>query len=200
MRPRLALELAAAACVAAPLLVLVGAPPWARFPAVLLMLSLAPGTALLHLLQPPGRRIEAGLAVGISLAVTVVIAQCMLWAGAWHPELLVHLLAGSCLACMAGPWLGVRALRRIRPAVEAGDDPPPFRHCGWILVRRYGRPVGLVALPFSEPLGSELTVSSRDRDALGTSILLRPRGDLAAPRRRVGDLAVREDFPWLEMP
>jgi hypothetical protein len=116
-RATLLVALAAGACVAAPLLVLFDAPPWARAPAVLLLFALAPGTALLSLLQPPGVRMEAGLALCAGLAVTVVTAQFMLWSGAWHPKLFVYLLAGIALACLARSRALLSELRAARPRV-----------------------------------------------------------------------------------
>jgi hypothetical protein len=170
------LTVAAAACVAAPPLILVGAPVWARFPAVLLVLALAPGAALLRLLD---RRMELGLAMGISLAVSAAIAQGMVWAGAWHPKLFVCLLAGVCLACMAGARLRKPGRRWIRHRAPEAESSPsgaagatPRR--GWDLVRRRGRPAGLVPVP--EPLGS----GERPHDASIASIRVRTHGDPAA--------------------
>jgi hypothetical protein len=96
-------DLAAASCVVAPLLVALDGPVWARFAAVLAFLSLAPGAAILHRLQAPGARLETGFVVCVSLAVTVVGAQCMLWLGAWHPRALTYLLAVGCLVALTAP-------------------------------------------------------------------------------------------------
>jgi hypothetical protein len=114
-RPALLVASAAGACVAAPLLVLFDAPPWARGPAVVLLFALAPGTALLGLLRPPGARMETGLALCAGLAVLVVTAQLMLWAGAWYPKLFVYVLAGVALA-----WLA-----RSRARLSGGRTPSP---------------------------------------------------------------------------
>jgi GT2 family glycosyltransferase len=85
---------AAAACVAAPLLVILGAPPGVRLPAVLALVCLGPGTALLAAL---GQRAEAGLVLGASLAATTVVAQWMLWMHAWWPTPWLFVLALACL-------------------------------------------------------------------------------------------------------
>jgi transposase-like protein len=127
------LALAVAACVVAPPLVLLDAPAWARFPAVLLVLALAPGTAALCVFR---LRLETGLAVGVSLAVSVAIAEGMLWAGAWNPKLFACLLAGACLACMAGARLMPPRRKQARRPGAATATPPR----GGDLVRRRGRP------------------------------------------------------------
>jgi GT2 family glycosyltransferase len=85
---------AAAACVAAPLLVALGLPVGLRLPAVLALLSLAPGTALLTALRG---RAELGLAIGASLSVSAVLAQTMLWLGTWWPTAFLYGLAAICL-------------------------------------------------------------------------------------------------------
>jgi transposase-like protein len=172
MRRLPVLAVAATACVAAVPLVALDAPAWARFPAVLLVLALAPGTALLLLL---GQRIEVGLAVGVSLAVSVAIAQGMLWAGAWHPKLFACLLAGVCLACMAAARLrppGRPWLRRRASSGWSAVRATPRR--GWDLVRHRQRAARLV--PLREPAGS----SDVPREARIASIRVRTRGDPAA--------------------
>jgi hypothetical protein len=201
MRPPPAVELAAAACVAGPLLIVVGAPGWARFPVVVLVLALAPGTALLRLLQPPGRRIDTALAVCLSLGVTVVIAQCMLWAGVWHPELFTCLLALSSLAGMAGPrsrlwrispWVARIVARSRASAGDAGGDPAPLfspqdvlraaRRRRWARVRRRQPPAGLSALLLSDAAaeGPERVRADAAGDAVGASVLVRSEGEPAA--------------------
>jgi hypothetical protein len=97
------IEVTAAACVAAPALVLAGAPSWARLPAVLIVLVLAPGVALEQALTGGDHSMRTGLVAGAGLAVTGVSAQVMLWFGAWRPELALCLLAAACLACIAIP-------------------------------------------------------------------------------------------------
>jgi hypothetical protein len=184
IRSALALTLAAGACVVAPPLVLVDAPPWARLPAVLLLLSLAPGVALLRLLQPRDERIELGLAVVVSLAVTALAGQCMLWAGAWLPKLLVYVLAGVCLASMASARsrlpgrrrIGARALDALSSSWSADGA---TRQRGRDLVRGRERPAGLLPAPVSEPLGSYDREPDGSRDALIARMMVRTHGDPA---------------------
>ena len=83
------------ACIAAPLALALGLPPALRLAAVLALFCLAPGTAILKALRGSP---ELGLVLGASLAVSALIAQSMLWLGAWWPDAAVYLLAGSCLA------------------------------------------------------------------------------------------------------
>jgi GT2 family glycosyltransferase len=85
---------AATACVAAPPLVALGAPGILRLPAVLALVCLAPGTALMATFR---RRAEAGLVLGFSLGATAVLAQSMLWLGAWWPTAGLFALALACL-------------------------------------------------------------------------------------------------------
>jgi GT2 family glycosyltransferase len=106
---------AAAACVAAPLLVAVGAPAAMRLPAVLALMCLAPGAALLAAL---GARIEAGLAIGLSLAATAVAMQSMLWLGAWSPETALYVLAAVCAVPLFGAPHAGRPRPRAGPIVE----------------------------------------------------------------------------------
>jgi hypothetical protein len=120
----LTLVAAVAACVTAPALILLGAPSWARFPAVLLLLSLAPGVAILRLAQGRQARLDTGLVVCLSLASVVIGAQGAMLVGAWHPGLLTCLLAAGCLACIAAPRLYGVASRRA-PAAPARDDRRP---------------------------------------------------------------------------
>jgi GT2 family glycosyltransferase len=84
---------AAVACVVAPLVVLLGLPSVLRLPAVLALLCLAPGTALVTSLRG---RAELGLVVGASLASGAVLAQTMLWLGVWWPTAYICLLAAAC--------------------------------------------------------------------------------------------------------
>jgi hypothetical protein len=125
-RAPLALGAAVAACVAAPVLILLGAPSWARFPAVLLLLSLAPGTAVLRLAQDRQARLETGLVVCLSLALVVVGVQGAMLVGAWHPRLLTCLLAAVCLACLAAPWLHGVGSRRASAHEDPGPVNPPL--------------------------------------------------------------------------
>ena len=157
MCPPAALTMATAACLVAPALVFLDAPPWALFPAIALLLGLAPGTALLRLVQPLRGRIEIGLAVGVSVAVTAVAAQCALWTGAWNPELFIYVLAGICLACMVSAWLWQLGRRRTR-------------------ARRPERQPG----PVPAPLDAYRRTPDQSRDAAVASVVVRADGDPAA--------------------
>lgn len=121
-----AVAAAAVACVAAPLSVALGLPTALRLPAVLAFLCLAPGAALLTAARG---RMEAGLIAGVSLGVTAVVAQSMLWLGAWWPRAFLYALAAACLFPLAssldlerrrggGGRRGRAALKRVRHAID----------------------------------------------------------------------------------
>lgn len=98
-RPRQPVVLGAAvACVAAPLLVALGAPAALRMAAVLAFLCLVPGTAFLTAVRG---RLEPGLVVGVSTAAAAVIAQSMLWLHAFLPRTFLYCLAAICLVPLA---------------------------------------------------------------------------------------------------
>jgi O-antigen/teichoic acid export membrane protein len=102
---------AVAACIAAPLLVHFDGPSILRFPAVLVLFCVAPGSALLQHLPPRQRPFELGLVVVTSLAVATLAAQSMLWLEAWSPELLLNALAGASLAGLAAALLRRKGAR-----------------------------------------------------------------------------------------
>jgi GT2 family glycosyltransferase len=85
---------AALTCVAAPLLVLLDAPPALRMPCVLAFLCLAPGIAALTAVRA---RAEPGLVIGLSVGVAGVAAQSMLWFDNWRPRPVLCALAAACL-------------------------------------------------------------------------------------------------------
>jgi GT2 family glycosyltransferase len=107
---------AVVACVVAPLVVALGLPLALRLPAVLALLCIAPGTALVTSLRG---RAEAGLVVGASLAGTALLAQSMLWLGAWWPKAFLYALAVGCLSVFI-----VQALRRTLPPLRASQLRP----------------------------------------------------------------------------
>ncbi|HVG75551.1 MAG TPA: glycosyltransferase, partial [Thermoleophilaceae bacterium] len=107
---------AAAGCLAAPLLVLLGAPSALRLPAVLVVMTLAPGAAFVAVF---GRRAELGLVVGLSLGVTVVIAQCMIWFGVWAPDAALVALALACVPPLVAR-LGLQLRRTLVPTAALG--------------------------------------------------------------------------------
>ena len=106
------------ACIAAPLAVALEMPPAVRLAAVLALLCLAPGAALVSAL---GGKAELGLVLGVSLACSALGAQCMLWLGAWWPRVAVFALAAVCLPVLARhrPRRGPARAPRI-PAKSAG--------------------------------------------------------------------------------
>jgi Glycosyl transferase family 2 len=117
---------AAAACLVAPALVATGLPGGLRLPAVLALLCLAPGTVLVIALGHRAGSAEPGLVVGASLGVAAVLAQTMLWLGAWWPKAFLYLLAATCLLPLlarlrepAGPRTPARRSER---GDRAGDD------------------------------------------------------------------------------
>ena len=89
---------AALTCVAAPLLTLLGAPSAVRTPFALALLGLVPGIAWLTAVRA---RAETGLLIGISLGVSALGAQSMLWLGSWRPGPFLCVLAAPCLAALA---------------------------------------------------------------------------------------------------
>ncbi len=95
------LYLAATACVLAPATALADIHSPVRVAAALLLFCLAPGVAVLPLLSPRPAGLELGLVIGFSLAVCALVAQSMLWLGAWSPNAATCLVAGACLVAMA---------------------------------------------------------------------------------------------------
>ena len=94
---RALVALAVATCLVAPVLVATRAPPELRLPAVLVLLCVAPGTALMIALGRRSLSAEPGLVLGASLAVAALLAQTMLWVGTWSPRAVLYLLAVGCL-------------------------------------------------------------------------------------------------------
>jgi hypothetical protein len=120
-------------CPSSVALVAADADPRLTAPAVLLMLSIAPGGAILPRLVR-GPRIELGLLLPVSLGAAVLIAQAMLAFGAWDPEAAIY-----ALAAVAVPLAVVELVGRPRPAtvVEIADHPlvrpalPPDAQRAW---------------------------------------------------------------------
>ena len=92
---------AAAACLLAPLTMLTGVSGHARFAATLAFTCLAPGAALLALLEPPGDPLDPGLTVAASLAFYVVQSELMLALGWWAPTTVTYVVAAASLLAMA---------------------------------------------------------------------------------------------------
>jgi GT2 family glycosyltransferase len=120
---------AIAACVIAPLAVALGLPSGVRLAAVLTLFCLAPGAALVTALRG---RPEPGLVIAASLACSVLVAQSMLWLGAWWPQASLYFLAAFCLAVLvAGSHIRPRRTVRGSPAAawsETWRVPP---HIAW---------------------------------------------------------------------
>ncbi len=95
------LVLAALACLVAAVLVAVDADSLVRVIAVLLLFTLAPGTAVLG-----PRWAHPGLVIVTSLALDALAAQLLLWLDAWDPIVATYVLAAVCF-----PVLVVRLLR-----------------------------------------------------------------------------------------
>jgi hypothetical protein len=102
------LSLAAAACIAAPVTALAGVHSPVRVAATLLLFCLAPGAALLPLLSPRSAALELGLVIVLSLAAGAVLAQSMLWLGAWSPLAATCVLATACLVSLTGQLVAMR--------------------------------------------------------------------------------------------
>jgi GT2 family glycosyltransferase len=107
-------------CLLAPLLVATDAPGPARLIVSLLFFSLVPGVAALSV---TGRReaplkLEAGMVVGTSLALSTLLAWLMLWLHAWQPQAALYSIAGVCLLTLA---IGARL--RSRVSSGGGDSP-----------------------------------------------------------------------------
>ena len=96
--------IAATACVLAPPLVLLGARGPVPAAATLLVLALAPGTALLG----PRSVAELGLVVGLSVAVCVLAGEAMLVLGAWAPG-----AATAGVAVISLPALVIRVCQEV---------------------------------------------------------------------------------------
>jgi hypothetical protein len=108
----------AAACVLAPLLILTGTGGPVRVAATLVVLALAPGTAIAGARRR--RTPELGLAVGLSLACSAVIAQAMLTLNLWAPRAATCVLALVCL-----PPVAIRTYKTLdyEPAPASEGEP-----------------------------------------------------------------------------
>ena len=96
------LSLAGSAAIVAPVTAVAGVHSPVRVAAALLLFCLGPGVALLPLLKPRTAALELGLVVTLSLAVCAVLAQSMLWLGAWSPVAATCVLGAACLTSIAG--------------------------------------------------------------------------------------------------
>lgn len=87
----------AVVAVAAPLLALTG-PPALRAAAGFVAVLTVPGAAIVGFLRVVDPIDEVILAVTVSLVVTILATQVMLWSGLWHPAALCALSALAALA------------------------------------------------------------------------------------------------------
>jgi hypothetical protein len=78
-----------------------------RIAAALALLVLAPGAAAVPLFGGKSAPLELGLVAGTSLAVSALIAELTLWAGAWSPWWATAALAAVSFASIL-PQLGMR--------------------------------------------------------------------------------------------
>jgi GT2 family glycosyltransferase len=153
---RALMAIAAALCLLVPVLVAVGAPSGLRFPAVLALLCLAPGTALVTTLGRRGASAEPGLILGASLGTAVVLAQTMLWLGAWWPKAFLYLLAGTCLIPLLARRRELVPRRRERGSDNANgatDDTPGKALAMWETEVELGGPVSDLVPP-PDPSGT----------------------------------------------
>jgi hypothetical protein len=105
----IAVASACATCGAAPLAVAAGAPAFVRFPLAVLFFCLVPGTAVLNLLGPSRVSLEPGLVVVVSLSISALTAQSMLWLGVWAPDAFLNALAAGSIAMIAAASLREQA-------------------------------------------------------------------------------------------
>jgi hypothetical protein len=116
---------AAAACLVAPVLVALAMPAALRLPAILAFFCIAPGAALLTILRGA---LEPALTLAVSLSLTVLLAQGMIWSGAWWPEPLFYALAAVCL-----PVLVAGLARSSWPGWRLAEVSSPTRaHAGLV--------------------------------------------------------------------
>ena len=146
---------ATAACTAT--LVLLGAEALPSLAALALMavFALAPGAAILPLVGGRGDALGIGPVIGVSLGISVTLAQTMIWVGFWQPRPAALLVAGVCLPIVVLHL--ARALRRVgeqprrttpaRLRVHLWEHLAPDEHrvqrCGRVLLS--GPPVAALA-------------------------------------------------------
>jgi hypothetical protein len=91
------LALVALTCVLAPALTAAGVHSPLRVAAALALFGVAPGAALVPWLAPRDAGAEPALVIAVSLALSLLATQTMLWAGAWDPAIGSIALGGACL-------------------------------------------------------------------------------------------------------
>ncbi len=103
-----------AAC--APLIVLLTTDHTSRFAAMILFVGLVPGSAVMCWLDIGDGLSQAAVAIVISIASYALATTVLIWASAWHPDVVLLLLgvpaALSCLGRLLTARRSVHALRR----------------------------------------------------------------------------------------
>lgn len=105
-------RLAIAASAAALLASLPGAPPGVRFGVLLAFVCIAPGTALLGALEPATARVHPAVVLTCGLALGALVAEVLLWVGAWWPGVLLPVAAAG---------VGAALLLQVRRTTATGD-------------------------------------------------------------------------------
>lgn len=139
-RPRMIVAVAALACAVAALSVAFQLPTAVRMAALLTFLIVGPGTAFVTVARGHP---ESGLVLGIGLASAAVIAQSMLWLGAWWPRSFLYGFSGVCLVALAPALLrlgcadargGVRAtVRRVSHSAITRGGPSALQHAALLV-------------------------------------------------------------------
>ena len=99
-------------CVVAPALAAAGVHSPLRVAAALALFGVAPGAARVPWLAPRDAGAEPALVVAVSLALSLLATQAMLWADAWDPVVGSVVLGGACLLSL----LAQMAIRLRGPA------------------------------------------------------------------------------------
>lgn len=86
--------------VIAPLVVLVATDHTGRFVAMLLFVLLIPGTAVTCWLDTGDGFAQTALTITISIATYALAASILIWASAWHPNVIFLLAIPSGLSCL----------------------------------------------------------------------------------------------------
>jgi GT2 family glycosyltransferase len=156
---RALVTVAVAACVVAPALVATGLLGELRLPAVLALLCLAPGTALVIALGNRAVSAEPGLVLGASLGLAAVLAQTMLWLDAWWPKAFLYLLAAGCLfpllVRLREPAARRTQARSSAPSGRAIDDARRDAPGTWVTEVELAAPVSDLRSP-PDPSGARV--------------------------------------------
>ena len=88
---------------------------WLRVPLGLFFLLLCPGMAIVRLLETGDPVADLTLAIALSIALDVIVAGALLYAGAWSPNAALGILMAITVGGVLLETLGGRA-RRSDPA------------------------------------------------------------------------------------